>query len=141
MKWSTTKKILLGILLFILVGVMCFAWILYEAVHRWGVEGRIHGTFFPVVHALFEYEDATGAPAKSLQDLIPKYLDAIPTCSIADSVSYRLLDNGKDWELAIRSTALRKPRVYVHRSNKSFTPEEEKKIVLHYHGVWYVLEE
>src|SRR4051812_34235952 len=78
----------------------------HRQIHTFSVEDDIHGTFFPVTRALYAYQQEHGRPAESLEALLPKYTDAIPSFELADAPTYRVLPDGQSWELAIRSRAL-----------------------------------
>jgi len=135
------KRVIFIVLILILAVVACLAWTIRSAWHRLKVEDRIHHSYLPVVLALTDFAQSNGAPAIVLQDLIPDHIDEIPTSPYADSVSYTMLEEPNAWEFAVQSTALRKRRIYSHRSNGKYTPEEENRIVLRYHGLWCVMEE
>jgi hypothetical protein len=111
----------------------------HNAWHKFAVEDKIHGTFFPVVRALEQYEHDHGAPAVSFAQLAPKYISQIPSSTLVDSVQYGLLPDGKTWQLRLHSTALESPRTYFCRSSDRYTAEEEKRVILRYHATWVVL--
>ena len=111
---------------------------LSRSLHAFFVEDRIHGTFYPVARALYSYEQDSGHPASSLEVIIPKYIPAIPSSSLADPPTYRVLPPGNVWELAIHSQALSQPRLYICRSSQEFTPEEKRRIIRQYHVTWTV---
>ena len=136
-----TKRILTAALLLLGLGIGLFAYSFFTALHRFRVEDRIHACYTPVALALMAYQETSDGPASALQDLIPEFVKELPKSPLADSVDYRVFENGEEWELAIHSTTLRKPRVYSCRSNGEYTAEEQSKIVLRYHGLWCVLEE
>ena len=110
----------------------------YRHIRKFFVEDSIHSTFYPVTAALYKYQGEQGRPAESLTALMPKYLGAIPSSHLADLPTYRILPDGKSWELAIHSRALPEPRIYLCRSTQQFTPEEKSRIILEYHVTWTV---
>lgn len=131
--------LVLGPCLFVIVGFVAFgAYQVVHAVHNFAVEDGIHDAFFPVARALYTYQDEHSHPAASLQVLVPKYLDAVPSTKLADKVEYRVSADDQWWELSIHSRALSRPRVYLCRSTQQFTPEEKHRILLRYHAVWAV---
>ena len=136
----TRKKIVwtlsLGVLLIAVVGLIVI--LVAHRFYVFSVEDRIHNTFFPVADALYRYEEETGHPASSLNAVIPKYISAIPSSSLADPPTYRVLPSGKVWELVIHSNALSRPRLYICRSTQEFTPEEIHRMILQYHATWTV---
>ncbi len=107
---------------------------LYRAWHGFAVEDEIHGTFFPVVRALADYEYDHGSPASALAKVVPDYIAQLPSSRLADSVEYSVIGGGKAWQLSIHSHALHEPRVYCCRSTHRFTADEEQRVVLRYHG-------
>ena len=115
------------------------AGILYNAYHVFSIEDKIHDTYFPVVAALYHFEDDHVFPATNLVQLVPAYLPKIPNSPMVDSVEYTVIDSGRDWQLALTSHALSQPRVYCCRSNPIFSAEEEHRVVQRYHGVWTVM--
>ena len=131
--------VLTGVAVVVITLAAVFAFGIHQAWHKFAVEDSIHGTFFPVVRALEEYEHDHGAPAANLAQLVPKYVSQIPSSALVDSVQYTLLPDGKAWQLSLHSTALDPPRVYCCRSNNKYTTEEEKRVLLRYHFFWFVL--
>ena len=102
------------------------------------VEDRIHGTFYRVASALYTYQQDHEIPARSLADLVPEYVDGIPLSTLADRPTYSVSPDGQSWELVIHSRALLHPRLYICRSTQKFTPEETRRIIIHYHDTWTV---
>ena len=142
MSISRPQKIIFRIVAVVLVtAVVVFACGLYRAWHKFVVEDNIHGAFFPVVMALGDYSRDHSSPATNLTQLIPHYLTQIPSSRFADSVEYKLLDDGKAWQFSVHSGALNPPRIYCCRSTQTFTADEEQRVLLKYHGFWVVLKE
>ncbi|MGD0812460.1 MAG: hypothetical protein ABSA83_02555 [Verrucomicrobiota bacterium] len=108
---------------------------LHQAWHNFSIEDQIHGTFFPVAKALFDYEHDHSSPATNLAQLVPAYIPQIPSSRFADSVDYSVIKDGKGWQLNIHSRALSQPRLYCCRSSQQFTAEEARRIVLRCHGI------
>ena len=136
-----TKLILFGFTACVAALVAMFVFSAYPRIHKWGVEGRIHGEFYPVLRALDEYEHDHGAPASDLAQLVPKYIPQIPSSGLVDSVEYTVIDDGKAWQLRIHSVTLDPPRSYYSRSNDKYTAEEEARMIIRYHGRWVVLKD
>ena len=109
-----------------------------QRVRAFFVEDSIHGTFYPVANALYEYQRDHGRPAESLAGLLPKYLAAIPSSQLADAPAYRASPDGSSWELVLHSRALSRPRLYICRSTQEFSPEESRRMIVRYHGIWAV---
>jgi hypothetical protein len=134
------KRYLIGVsaaLLFAFVAFMAF--VAWPAWHKFSVEDRIHGAFYPVVNALYTFQQDTGVPAADLAQLTPKYLTAIPQSELVAGVSYLRSSDGKAWTLSLSSTALAPPRIYCCRSDGKYTTEEEQRVIQRYHGTWVVL--
>ena len=132
--WILSVIVCILLAAFVSIGIS-----VYQQVHTFSVEDRIHGTFFPVANALYAYQQEHGRPAASLAALVPKYLGAIPSSKLADSPIYRVLPDGQSWELSIHSRALSQPRLYLCRSTQHYTPEETRRIIIQYHSTWTVL--
>lgn len=128
-----------GLTLVLLLSATSLCLDIQKRLHAFDIEDQIHDTFSPVVLALNDYQDDHHAAAADLSQLVPKYLPAIPTSPLVDSVEYAVLDNGKTWRLTLPSHALPQARLYCSRSDDQFTPEEEQRVVLRYHGMWTVL--
>ena len=136
-----TKMALTGVAVVVITLAAVVAFRVHQAWHKFVVEDNIHGVFYPVVRALDEYEHDHGAPATNLTQIVPKYASEIPRSALVDSVQYTLLPDGKTWQLCLHSRALKPARLYCARSNDKYTAEEEKRVVLRYHGCWVVLKE
>jgi hypothetical protein len=138
---SLKRSILIFVAVAFLVVVAVFAVGFYRAWHVFAVEDQIHGTFFPVVKALDDFERDHHSPATNLTQLVPAYLPQLPSSRFADSVDYSVIDDGKAWQLSIHSRALSQARLYCCRSTQKFTADEERRVVQRYHGYWTVLRE
>ena len=138
---SVKRSIILSVAIMVLVGVAVFGVGLYRAWHAFTVEDQIHGAFFPVAMALYDYEHDHSSPATNLTQLVPAYIPQLPSSRFADSVEYSVIDGGKAWQLSIHSSTLSQRRVYCCRSTQKFTTDEERRVLLRYHAVWTVLRE
>jgi hypothetical protein len=138
---SIKRSILLLVAIAVVVVVAVLGIGFYRAWHTFSVEGQIHGTFFPVAKALYDYEHDHSSPATNLTQLVPRYIPQLPTSRFVDSVEYSVTDGGKAWQLSIHSLALSQPRIYCCRSTQTFTADEERRVLLRYHAVWTVLSE
>ena len=118
-----------------LVLLMCFGWIAFEfysAWHKFSTEDQISDTYQPVFLALHDFQHELGSPATNLSQLMPRYLPRLPSSPLADSIDYRILADGTNWQLSVHSRAFSQARTYVHRSS-DFTVEERKRIVTALH--------
>jgi hypothetical protein len=131
---------LLVVVVVIAVGAV-FAVSTYKRIHAFAVEDQIHGTFYPVAKALYDFEHDHNSPATNLTQLVPGYIAQLPSSRFADSVEYSVIDSGKAWQLSIYSRALSESRIYCCRSTQKFTADEERRVLLRYHAVWTVLRE
>jgi hypothetical protein len=132
-----------AILLVIAVIVVCILSVVgfstYDAWHRFAVEDEIHLTFYPLANALYQYEEDHKTAATNLVQLALKYISIIPTSRLVSAIDYTATDDGKVWQLSLRSRALKPPRVYCCRSSQEYTEEEKKRILRRYHSLWTVL--
>lgn len=133
------------VLTVVATGMVALATVLAFGVHqawrKFAVEDSIHGTFYPVLRALDDYEHDQGAPSVSLAQLVPSYISEIPSSSLVDLVEYSVVDDGKTWQLRLHSVALNPPRSYYCRSNDKYTAEEEARMIIRFHGRWVVLKD
>ena len=138
---SSKRSIFILVAVVVVVAVAVFAVSFYRRIHAFAVEDQIHGTFYPVANALFGFEHDHNSPATNLTQLVPGYIDQLPSSRFADSLDYSVIDGGKAWQLSIHSRALAEPRIYFCRSTQKFTADEEQRVLLRYHAVWTVLRE
>jgi len=136
---SPKRSIFLSVAAVVIVAAALFAVSFYKHIHTFAVEDQIHGTFYPVAKALYDFEHDHNSPATNLTQLVPGYIAQLPSSRFADSVDYSVIDDGKAWQLSIHSRALSEPRIYCCRSTQKFTADEEQRVVLRYHSVWTVL--
>ena len=129
---------IVGISLCIVGGLVWTGAIFYSGVRAFLAESTIHGTFYPLADALYHYQNEQGQPAKSLGAVVPRYLGTLPTSPYADAPRYRVLPGGTVWELAIDSQVLPQRRLYLCRSTQTYTPEEQRRMILYYHATWAV---
>jgi hypothetical protein len=93
-----------------------------------------------VVTALYKFQEDSGTPATNLLQLVPRYVSQIPTSPVADSVAYRVLPDGTNWQFSVYSRALKPPRVYMHRSSGNYTSEEGRQELTSFH-LWHVFKQ
>src|SRR6266849_3748929 len=115
-----TKFIIWSILGAFALGVAWFAHDFYRAWHRFASEDRISGGLHPVTVALDEFHTDTGSLPTNLTQLVPRYIQQLPTAPVADSIDYRVLPDGTNWQLTVRSRITGAPRVFVQRSSREF---------------------
>src|SRR2546425_5094959 len=129
-----TKFIIWSIVGLLGIGVASFAHGFYRAWQRFASEDRISGAFHPVIAAIDQFNEATGSPPTNLTQLVPRYIPRLPAVPVADSIDYRVLPDGTNWQLSVRSRVIGVPRLFVHRSSSQFTAEEELQVVAAFHG-------
>ena len=131
------KWIVWSVVAVIGVTVAWFAYGFFTAYHRFMSEERICGAFHPVISALDEFQQQTGSLPTNLTQLVPQYVPQLPSAPVADSVEYRVLPDGTNWQLSVRSSVRGKPELFVQRSSRDFTAEEQRRSVTGFHG-WLV---
>jgi hypothetical protein len=135
-----TKVIVWTIVGSLVVGVAWFAHGFYHAWHRFASEEQICGAFHPVIAGLAQFQESTGTLPTNLTQLVPAYIPQIPTAPIADSIDYRIMADGTNWQLTVHSRITGAPRVFIQRSSHEFTDEERRQSVTGFHG-WVVFRE
>ena len=106
---------------------------------RMKLEDEIHHSFLPLLSALAKYEDIEGHAASSLEDVLPRYLGAIPSSPFVDAVKYTVATNDRSWEVSLTTRALGDRRFYVFRSNQS--EQEQRDAAGFLHGTWLIFTE
>jgi hypothetical protein len=135
-----TKIIIWTIVGAFAVGIAWFAHGFYRAWHKFASEERICGAFHPVMGAIDRFYERTGTLPTNLTQLVPTYVAQIPTTPVADSIDYRIMPDGTNWQLTVHSRITGAPRVFVQRSSRQFTKEERRQSVTGFHG-WVVFRE
>ncbi|PWU08749.1 MAG: hypothetical protein C5B50_28940 [Verrucomicrobia bacterium] len=121
----------------LMLGIGCFVQAFYVAWQRFASEDRFEGTFEPLSRALDQFRQSKGTLPTNLTQLVPAYLPRIPTVQTSDLVEYRVMPDGTNWQLTVHSRSMGKPRVFIQRSSRQFTPEEQRKSVTSFHD-WVV---
>ena len=132
-----TKWIVCSVVAVFAIGAVWFAYGLFSAWHRFASEERICGAFHPVISALDEFQQQTGFLPTNLTQLVPQYVPQLPSAPVADSIEYRVLPDGTNWQLSVRSSVRGRPELFVQRSSRDFTAEEQRRSVTGFHG-WLV---
>jgi len=129
-----TKRIILGIAAILVAAAATIAWGFFSALRTFGIEDRIHGAFFPASIAIERFAETNGVPPKTLDDLVPSFLDHIPASPFVDKIEYRVV-GGTNWIMNAHSTALKPARFYSWRSDWNFTEQERGKLLKKFHNV------
>jgi len=135
-----TKIIVWAIVAIVVLGIAYFAYGFYRAWDRFASEERICGAFHPVFGAIEKFYDTAGALPTNLVQLVPAHISEIPRAPVADSVAYRVMPDGTNWEITVRSRITGVPRVFVQRSSRQFSEAEERESLGGFHG-WVVFRE
>ena len=131
-----SKWIIWSVVAVVVVTVASLASGFFTAYNRFMNEERICGAFHPVISALDQFQEQTGSLPTNLTQLVPQHLPQLPSAQVADSIEYRVLP-GTNWELSVRSNVRGKPELFVQRSSRDFTAEEQRRSVTGFHG-WLV---
>lgn len=131
-----TQAIVWSVVVLFLVGISWLASAFFDAWQRFASHDRICGTFDPVISAVDEFQHQNGSLPTNLAQLVPNYLPQVPGAPVADSIDYRVLSDGTNWQLSVRSRVDGKPRLYMY-SSQDFTTEEQRQSVTGFHG-WLV---
>jgi hypothetical protein len=135
-----TKWIIWSLVAAISFAVALFARGFFIAWHRFASEERICGAFHPVIGALDEFQQRTGSLPTNLTQLVPQYVPNLPGAPVADFIEYRVLPDGTNWQLSVRSSITGAPELFVQRSSQIFTVEEQRQSMTGFHG-WLVFRE
>jgi len=129
-----TKRILLVAAAVLIMGIGTVVWAFFTALRTFGIEDRIHGTFFPVGVAIDNFTQANGAPPRTLIELVPAFLPSIPTSPYIDKIEYKVVD-GTNWIMNAHSKELKPWRTYSWRSNWTFSDEEKSRMLKQFHDI------
>lgn len=125
--WQAAKVlwVLFAIVAWVGCSVLCV--VSAAVVRQYRVEDKIHRAYGPVVFAIYSYQNKKGCLPQDLVDLLPDCIAALPQTAYVDTAQYRVLDGGGSWELALHSSALPRSRIYLHRSSRQYSREEEEQ--------------
>ena len=79
-----------------------------------------------VQDAISEYIGKHGKPPQRLEDLVPDFLEALPTVPEIYKTDYRLSGDGKDWTLDLYRTNRSVLLIY-RRTSVGLSPEDAKR--------------
>jgi hypothetical protein len=117
--------------------IIWFAYGFFTAWNRFASEEWICGAFDPVISALDEFQQQSGSLPTNLTQLVPQYVPHLPRAPVAQSIEYRVLPDGTNWQLSVRSSVRGRPELFVQRSSRDFTADEQRQSVTRFHG-WLV---
>ena len=132
-----TKWVICSVIAVIALTVTWFAYGFFTAWQRFANEERICGAFHPVISALDRFQQQTGSLPTNLTQLVPQYLPQLPGTPVADSIEYLLLPDGHNWQLSVISSVRGRRELFVQRSSREFSAEEQLRSVTGFHG-WLV---
>ena len=79
-----------------------------------------------VQEAISAYVEKHGAPPPRLENLIPEFIESIPSMPEISKVDYHLSSDGKEWTLDLYWTNRRVPLIY-RRTNARLSPEDSRR--------------
>jgi len=135
-----TKWVIWSVVAAIALALACVGHAFFTAWRRFAGEERICGAFHPLISALEEFQQQTGSLPTNLTQLVPQYLPQLPRAPVADSIDFRVTADGTNWQLSVRSSVRGRAELFVQRSSRDFTAEEQRRSVAGFHG-WLVLRE
>jgi hypothetical protein len=136
----STKIVLWSVVTSVALVVSVFAYGVYCAWDKFASEERICGAFQPVIGAIDHFAEAKGALPTNLVQLVPAYVAELPTSPVADSIDYRIMPGGTNWQLTVHSRVTGPRRIFIQRSSHQFTEEERRQSVSAFHG-WVVFKD
>jgi len=113
--------IALGILAVVVPVVLVVAFNVTLRAHA--QEDRIIFGSQQIEEAVSAYMQQHGSPPRTLAELVPNFLNAIPPLPEISKVDYHVLPSGKDWTLDLYRTQRKVPLVY-RRTNASLSHED-----------------
>ena len=128
----------LGVLLLAIVGIVGYSVI--QSLRYYDIEGSIHAEFYPLIPALDRYCEKNRKAPETLNDLVPEYLNEIPSLRRVSDIRYRSEPNEPRWRLTLVSQATGDLRYYIAETGIPLSELEKKEVVLQYHSRWSVLE-
>src|ERR1035437_3306530 len=91
-----------------------------------GKEDRIIFGSKRVQEAINGYVEKHSSPPRKLEDLIPEFIESIPSFPEISKVDYRLSADGKEWTLDLYWTSRKVPLIY-RQTNASLGSEDAKR--------------
>lgn len=90
--------------------------VVYSVAKAWrnfSIEDSIHAEFYPLISALDQFCDKNHRAPETLNDLVPEYLNEIPSLRRVSEVRYRSEPNEPRWRLTLVSQATGDLRYYI----------------------------
>jgi len=134
------KWIVRSVALVVVIAIVSLGHGFWKAWSRFANEEKICGAFHPVINALQEFQEKTGAPPTNLTQLVPEYLPKIPAAPVANAIEYQVLSDGTNWQLSVRSSVRGKPELFVQRLYRDYSALELSNSITGFHG-WLVFTE
>lgn len=128
----------LAVLLLAVVGIIGYS--ILKSLRYYEIERSIHAEFYPLILALDRYCDDNRKSPDKLEDLLPKYLDKIPSLGRVSAVHYTNGSGRPHWRLTLESLATGQRRLHIAESGMPLSEVEKKDLVQQYHSRWNVLE-
>ena len=76
-----------------------------------------------IEEGIVAYVQKRGSPPQALADLVPDFMDSIPTFPEISKVDYHVSPDGNQWTLDLYRTQRKVPLVY-RRTNATLSPED-----------------
>jgi len=134
----TTKYSLIALAAVAILAPLIFFWIVDAGLSAMGREDRIVLGSKRVEEAINDYVEKHGSPPRKLEDLVPEFLQSMPSFPEISKVDYRLAADGEGWTLDLYRTSLKVPLIY-RRTNLGLNAGDSKRRIDTENGC-YVLE-
>lgn len=79
-----------------------------------------------VEEAINEYVKRHGSPPPKLENLVPEFIESLPTFPDISRIDYHLSAGGKDWTLDLYWTSRKVPLIF-RRTNAGLNSEDNKR--------------
>src|SRR5690348_2328874 len=93
-----------------------------------GEEDRIILESKRIQEAINGYIEKRGSPPRALSELVPTFIDSIPSFPEISKVDYHLAASGKEWTLDLYRTDRKVPLIYRRTNTRLSSEDEERRI-------------
>jgi len=132
------KQVLLIALIIVVALAVGFSVVVRLGLRQLRLEDDVPQRFKPVIVGLFNFEAANGASPQDLLDLVPQYLEVVPTSESIHNVDYARRPDGSNWMLSVTCQIGRGRRMYCWRTDESISLPDGWITSGMIHG-WHVL--
>ena len=88
---------------------------------RLRLEDEVPHRFTPVLKAIFNFEDSNGVSPQALSDLVPQFIEVVPTSESIHKVDYTCEPDGTNWLLTVTCQVGQDKRMYCWRTDNSIS--------------------